>query len=342
MLKAWVFVSNMRNIIVFYFFLLVVYFFFFGHSLITALVYPDVLIFPIMALGSFVAGSTFLGGGAVAFPALTKILLLDPVAAKTFSFAIQSVGMTSASIYILRGMRNFPFKIYFSYILGSLIGLIACLFYFQYTFLPTDIRIGFTLFLCCSLGLYLWAVSASKIDIQEPVENDQACWVRLNSQQLFVVTCSGFVGGFLSGLIGSGADLVVFSVLTLYFRLGLKFSIKVSVVTMASVSIIGLLVQLLFFPSEINKISNLWYLAAPVVILGAPLGAFFCRRISPKKLLVFMSVLVAIETISTFFLLKIDINRVPFYVLIMMFLMMVLFQVYKRSPYNNKRTVSAK
>ncbi len=53
-----------------------------------------------MTFGSFVAGSTFLGGGAVAFLTLTKMLLVDPVTAKSFSLAIQSVGMTAASIYI--------------------------------------------------------------------------------------------------------------------------------------------------------------------------------------------------------------------------------------------------
>ena len=51
-----------------------------------------------MAVGSFVAGGTALGGGAVAFPAMTKVLAIEPVTAKTFSLAIQSFGMSAAAL----------------------------------------------------------------------------------------------------------------------------------------------------------------------------------------------------------------------------------------------------
>ncbi|WP_241651979.1 TSUP family transporter [Pseudoalteromonas phenolica] len=53
-----------------------------------------------MALGSFVAGGTALGGGAVAFPVMTKVLGIEPATAKVFSLAIQSFGMTAAAITI--------------------------------------------------------------------------------------------------------------------------------------------------------------------------------------------------------------------------------------------------
>ena len=54
-----------------------------------------------MVFGSFVAGATSMGGGAVAFPVLTKLLAVAPENAKLFSLAIQSVGMTSASFTIV-------------------------------------------------------------------------------------------------------------------------------------------------------------------------------------------------------------------------------------------------
>ena len=55
----------------------------------------------IMVLGAFVAGLTPEGGGAVAFPVLSVFLLISREMARDFSLMIQSVGMTSASIFIL-------------------------------------------------------------------------------------------------------------------------------------------------------------------------------------------------------------------------------------------------
>ena len=54
-----------------------------------------------MVAGAFVAGFTPEGGGAVAFPVLNVFLHVDRVLARDFSMMIQSVGMTSASIFIL-------------------------------------------------------------------------------------------------------------------------------------------------------------------------------------------------------------------------------------------------
>ena len=55
----------------------------------------------IMVLGAFVAGLTPEGGGAVAFPVLSVFFNIDRVLARDFSLMIQSIGMTSASIFIL-------------------------------------------------------------------------------------------------------------------------------------------------------------------------------------------------------------------------------------------------
>ncbi|MGB5770859.1 MAG: sulfite exporter TauE/SafE family protein, partial [Crocosphaera sp.] len=53
-----------------------------------------------MLFGSMIAGGTSMGGGAVAFPVFTKLLHIPPHDAKIFSLAIQSVGMTAASLTI--------------------------------------------------------------------------------------------------------------------------------------------------------------------------------------------------------------------------------------------------
>ena len=54
-----------------------------------------------MAAGSYVAGSTPMGGGTVGFPVLVLMMDLPATLGRDFSFAIQAVVMTTASINIL-------------------------------------------------------------------------------------------------------------------------------------------------------------------------------------------------------------------------------------------------
>lgn len=54
-----------------------------------------------MIFGSIVAGGTSMGGGAVAFPVFTKVLHVPYQEAKVFSLAIQSIGMSAASLTIV-------------------------------------------------------------------------------------------------------------------------------------------------------------------------------------------------------------------------------------------------
>ncbi|MEO0651611.1 MAG: TSUP family transporter, partial [Planctomycetota bacterium] len=54
-----------------------------------------------MVIGSFIAGATSEGGGAVAFPVMTLVFEIKPAVARDFSLMIQAVGMTAASATIL-------------------------------------------------------------------------------------------------------------------------------------------------------------------------------------------------------------------------------------------------
>ena len=58
-----------------------------------------------MLFGSFLAGSSPEGGGAVAFPVFTKILEVPAPVARTFGLSIQAVGMTVAVVAILINHR---------------------------------------------------------------------------------------------------------------------------------------------------------------------------------------------------------------------------------------------
>ncbi|MDX1626962.1 MAG: TSUP family transporter, partial [Wenzhouxiangellaceae bacterium] len=75
-----------------------------------------------MALGSYFAGSTPMGGGTVGFPVLVLLMDSPAVLGRDFSFAVQSIGMTSASIYILCRGQEIEWPMLRAALVGSLIG----------------------------------------------------------------------------------------------------------------------------------------------------------------------------------------------------------------------------
>jgi len=60
-----------------------------------------------MSFGSFIAGFSAEGGGAVAFPIFTKVLHIPAHEARQFSLLIQSIGMTMATLFIVS--RKVPY-----------------------------------------------------------------------------------------------------------------------------------------------------------------------------------------------------------------------------------------
>lgn len=300
-------IKKRYRISVFYALTLILYFAFFGPQFINSLSFPEWLIAPIMAFGSFVAGSTFLGGGSVAFPSLTKILVVEPILAKTFSLAIQSVGMTSASLYIISRVKYVSWNFIGVFVISTIPGLALSLKYLQHHIPSTDLRIGFTLFIFCFLCIYLWSLKLDLKGKSKPKFQEASEWV--------VVILSGFIGGVISGLIGSGADLVAFAVLSLYFRSNIKLATQTSVIVMASTSLIGISLQSVTSNQISNEVLALWYIAAPVVLIGAPIGAMFCRRVKPENLRVFILSIIVLEILTTLILVPIQTNRIIYYVL---------------------------
>ncbi|WP_045859297.1 TSUP family transporter [Teredinibacter purpureus] len=310
---------------------LAVFFSVFGEQYHHAWVAPDNLIAPIMSLGSFVAGSTFLGGGAVAFPGLTKVLGASADTAKTFSLAIQSIGMTSASLYILIRVRNLPIAFFSFFIPSTVLGLLLSLGFLDTLIVGNDLRIGFTLFLFVFMLVYLWAFSNKKDHYTD------LGVLSLIDKNLIVK--AGFLGGILSGLLGSGADLVAFCLLAFYFRLELKLATQISVVIMAITSVFGTLFQWLVFNDITPQIKQLWLLAAPVVMIGAPLGAMFCRRVTNRFLIVFIGVIVSIEVVSTVILIPFEFQRSGYYISLVVLsisLLVLLHKISKRKKHTDQ------
>ncbi|WP_096084524.1 sulfite exporter TauE/SafE family protein [Agaribacterium haliotis] len=285
------------------------YFFFFGAIFVDHLRLPELIIAPIMAFGSFVAGATFLGGGAVAFPALTKLMSIDALDAKSFSLAIQSVGMSAASFYIVVRVRQLPWAFIGLYVLASGCGMYVALDQLQYRIASIDLRISFSLFLLCFLAIYLVTRNSHNRSTDPRLEK--------SVRDISLSLAAGFCGGLVSGLLGSGADLIGFSLLALYFRIEIKRATQISVILMALTAVLGFVLQAAVYNAVSEQVWSLWYIAAPVVLFGAPLGALACRRMRAQWLLLFICAIVAVELLSTAVLVPLDRSRILYYALAM-------------------------
>lgn len=249
-----------------------------------------------MVFGSFVAGSTPAGGGAVAFPVFTKALSVPPADAALFGLMIQAVGMSMAALFILtRGIR-INRAVWRWSVIGAIPGVFIGLAWIG---LPENVpRLMFScLLLVFAVTLYRshWRRKHRPEDVIED-------WSTSDGLR-FLIT--GLAGGVVSSQLGSGADMLCFMVMTLGYGLNEKIAVPTSVVIMATVSVAGFLFRLLM-PQPIGVVWEYWAVAAPVVAIGAPLGAWVASRIHNDAILLLVFLLVGAEAISTGLLIPID------------------------------------
>lgn len=235
-----------------------------------------------MVLGAFVAGSTPMGGGAVAFPVLTKVLAYNAHDAKLFSLMIQSVGMTCASLLFI-GLGR---KIYWRDIAAGMVisGLIVTVV-IPFVALPDSLAKGvFTVFELIALAVLIFSMAKMQL---------QLAW-----QRKLVLYTFAAVGGVLSATIGSGADVMMFIYLVAVRKVNPVEAIPTTVVFMALNALIAGGVswqQGLFSESLITA----WLAAVPVVAIAAPLGGFVIGLVPGQWVLRFIVGLVIADLSST-------------------------------------------
>lgn len=96
-----------------------------------------------MLAGSFLAGSSPEGGGAVAFPVFTKGLDVPPEVARSFGLSIQAVGMTTVAIGAVAAGRPYAKRAAFVGSAGAGMGFLATVFLLgdrTRAFWPPDVR----------------------------------------------------------------------------------------------------------------------------------------------------------------------------------------------------------
>lgn len=246
-----------------------------------------------MLFGSFVAGSTSVGGGAVAFPVFTKVLEIPSSTALIFSLAIQSIGMVAASILIFANRIPVVLSVISRSVLCGGLGVVVGLLWFGDVTASADVRYLFSMFtLLVGLALIVnrWRETQNQLkqNTMEP-----------NVISNFILLPAVFFGGVLSGIIGTGIDFVVFAVMIFVGNYGLRVAIATSVVVMAINAVIGFIAVLLLTDRFTGIVVDYWLAAVPIVVVGAPIGALACRYLPKSVMFYFLMALIVLDISST-------------------------------------------
>jgi uncharacterized protein len=252
-----------------------------------------------MSLGSYVAGSTPMGGGTVGFPVLVLLFELPGSLGRNFGLAVQSIGMVSASVFIFAARRPLDWGVLRPALVGSLIGtplgaaLVA-------PFVPDLwVKLIFAV-VWCSFGI-MHLIKLRELVAAEGVSD------RWRDKDKLIGLTIGLTGGVVASITGVGIDMIVYAILVLLYRADLKIAIPTSVVLMAFTSLVGISTNVLL--SQINpqlyrvdpEVFANWLAAAPVVALGAPFGVLIVNLISRTPTLVIVSVLCIGQFVWTIF-----------------------------------------
>lgn len=236
-----------------------------------------------MALGSYAAGSTPMGGGTVGFPVLVLLFGEPATLGRDFSFAVQSVGMTSASIFIICRRQPLEWPMLRWALLGSLVGTPLGILYFAPLVSSLAIKICFAVVWCSFGALHLYR-------LRELCQHEGLA-PGAHSFDRTAGALVGLLGGAtVASVTGVGIDMALYAVLVLLCQADLKIAIPTSVVIMSATSLIGISTKAVTASIQPGVFEN-WLAAAPVVALGAPLGVFVVNKIGRAPTLLFVSVL---------------------------------------------------
>jgi uncharacterized membrane protein YfcA len=275
-----------------------------------------------MLFGSFLAGSSPEGGGAVAFPVFTKALGVPAPVARTFGLSIQAVGMTMAAAAIAISGRPTHSR---SVALGSIagvVGLVVGLFGLgdpDLLFWPPTID---TAWVKATFSIVLATTSVLMVrQLRSATLLGPIAW---NPRLDAAVVAAAFAGGVLASITGTGANIMTFLVLVVLAGVAPKTALPTAVIVMAVVSVVGFVVLGLVdgqldvtvvgdrvtavggepvdLPASSTDLFGLWLAAVPVVVWGAPLGSWAAARVHERQLVAFVAVLAAVEVVTTFVL----------------------------------------
>lgn len=250
-----------------------------------------------MVFGSFIAGSSPEGSAAIAYPVFTLLLDIKPDVARNFAFAIQSIGMTAASLLIL-GLK---LKVDWNYIkfvtFGGVFGLIFGTYFIVPLISPSMAKLFFVS-LWLSFGIVLWRenTKSSRI-VFDYIEN-------FTKSDAFKLIIFGIIGGVISSIFGTGINIFTFCLMTIYFRINEKIAVPSSIIIMSIETILGFFIHANIINDFQQEAFEMWIACIPFVIIFAPLGSFVMSKLPRKTIANFLNLILVIQFVGAIWVIK--------------------------------------
>ena len=271
-----------------------------------------------MLFGSFIAGASSEGGGAIAFPVFTLALKLSPDIARNFSLLIQSVGMTSASLFIIQNKIPIEKKIIGTVSISGILGFIISSYFLIDLFKPSLTKLAF---------VSIWLGFAFIFWVHKNSTNFYLLISKTKDYQILILT--GLLGGIISAFFGNGIDILSFSILVLYFNLSEKVATPTSIILMAIISIFGMLFHFFILKDVTPKTIDYWMTSIPIVIFFAPIGAHIINITSRQFIRLFLISIIIIQYIGAIIVIKPTLKEFSFSFILGVITLFIFYKIYK-------------
>jgi uncharacterized membrane protein YfcA len=250
-----------------------------------------------MIFGSFIAGSSPEGSAAIAYPIFTLLLEIAPPVARNFAFAIQSIGMTSASLLII-GLK---IKVDWNYIKYVTFGGVFGLVFGTYLIVPLVAPVMAKLFfvsLWLSFGIALW------IENRRPIREVFDSIPNFQRKDIINLIAFGFIGGIISSLFGTGINIFTYCLMTIFYRVSEKVATPSSVIIMTIETILGFFLHAQIIGDFQPAAFEMWLACVPIVAFFAPLGAFIISKLSRLRIAQFLYAILIIQFCGAMIVIK--------------------------------------
>lgn len=250
-----------------------------------------------MIFGSFIAGSSPEGSAAVAYPVFTLMLDIKPSVTRNFAFAIQSIGMTAASLLIL-GLRIKVDWNYIKYVtIGGAFGLIFGTYYVVPLISPPMAKLFFVS-LWLSFGIVLWRENSKPTRIvHDLIENFQ-------KSDMLRLLFFGLIGGIISSIFGTGINIFTFCLMTIYYGINEKVAVPSSIIIMSIETILGFFIHAGVINDFQPEAFEMWIACIPFVIIFAPLGSFVVSKLPRTAIANFLNIILLVQFAGAVWVIK--------------------------------------
>ena len=250
-----------------------------------------------MVFGAFIAGSSPEGSASIAYPVFTLLLKISPDDARNFAFAIQSIGMTAASIYILNKKMKLEWH-YIRYVtLFGLPGLLVGTWFLLPYIVPATAKLIFVS-LWFGFGLVLWWQNRNK----EAARLDSLPVLKTKDKML--LSTFGFMGGLISSLFGTGINILSYCFIVSYYRISEKIATPSSVLIMTVETLFGFYLHAIVLNDFSARSFDMWLACIPLVIFFAPLGSYVIQFLPRRRVAQFLSIVLMIQYIGAMLVLR--------------------------------------